>query len=785
MRVALVGADLEENLGIGMIAAAATQAGHEVVVVPFNGHDELGAVAARVIQARPDVVGLAVQFQHRAHEFLDLSRRLRASGFAGHVAVGGQFPTMAWREVLAGGHGVDSVVLHEGEQTLVDLLDALERGESHGRVGEVAGLAIVGDDGAPVRTAPRPLVEDLDELPFPRRYRPHARHEGVPFIPILGSRGCWGSCAFCSISTFYRDARRQAGGGCALRLRSPESVAIEMALLWHAAGGPSIFCFHDDNFLLKRPEDSLARLRELRARLDELGVGRVGLVGKCRPETLTPELARELAALGVIRLYVGIENVSRAGAAHLRRRHQQPAVRSALEACRRAGIFVCYNLLVFEPWATLDDVRENVRFIREQPMHPVNFCRAEPYHGTPLHRRASAEQQLGGSYLGWNYRIADDRTELLFRICSAAFHGRNFAADGVANRSMGVGYAAKVVEHFHVQPGGYDSRFELLRRRADALTCELTAETAGFLERAIELAANASMDRGPGADLVERETALLGLEIARADRVWQRRMDDYYADLNALVATLAKPAPRPVPTQKLLAIARGLTLGLSLTLGAAATSCSCFAVDPAPRDSGTDADLDADRDTQFPDVVDPLPQDSGVDADRDQVVDPLPPDSGLDADPDFPDAVDPVPPDSGVDADEDDAQVADPLPEDAGIDADQDSRPHDPPPMDSPRVSLEPRGLWRDTGARRAPRSSDLPLSAPPEVSLQLSDDTTEGSVRARLVGGPDALTIRWEAEGELTGSGREVRWVPADGDQLIAAVRSAGGVTVVAARRG
>jgi hypothetical protein len=652
------------------------------------------------------------------------------------------------------------VVLHEGERTVVDLLGALERGGPLGRLGEVAGLAIVGDDGAPLRTSPRPLDDDLDTLPFPMRYRSHARHEGVPFIPITGSRGCWGSCAFCSISTFYRDARR-CGGGRALRLRSPESVASEMALLWHAAGGPSIFCFHDDNFLLKRPEASLARLRAIRAHLDELGVGRVGLVGKCRPETLTPALARELAGLGVIRLYVGIENVSRAGASHLRRRRQQPAVRSALEACRKAGIFVCYNLLVFEPWATLDDVRENLRFIREHPQHPVNFCRAEPYHGTPLHRRAAAGQELGGSYLGWNYRIADDRAELLFRICSAVFHERNFAADGVANRSMGVGYAAKVVEHFHVE--GHDSRFELLRRRASALTGELTAETAGFLERAIELASGASL---PGdADRVERETALLALEIARADGIWHRRMDGYFDDLNALAASLAKPAPRPVPTQKLLRLARGLTIGLSLTIGATATNCTCGAVDPVPHDGGADADPD----TYFPDAVDPLPVDSGLDADPDRYI---------------PDAVDPLPVDSGLDADEDDAQVADPLPEDAGLDADVDSRPHDPPPMDSPRACVEPRGQWRDTGARRAPRSADLPLAAPPDVRLEVSADA-DGSMRARLVGGPESLTIRWEAEGGVVGAGREVRWAPTTDDQLIAAVRGAGGVTVVTARRG
>ena len=47
-----------------------------------------------------------------------------------------------------------------------------------------------------------------------------------------------------------------------------DDLASEMALLWHRAGGAAIFCFHDDNFLLPRPEATLARFRALRAALD-------------------------------------------------------------------------------------------------------------------------------------------------------------------------------------------------------------------------------------------------------------------------------------------------------------------------------------------------------------------------------------------------------------------------------------------------------------------------------------------------------------------------------------
>ncbi|MBI4705836.1 MAG: cobalamin B12-binding domain-containing protein [Deltaproteobacteria bacterium] len=250
MHIHLVGADLEENLALGILAAVAERQGHGATVLCFNDDSDRAAVVGAVTRAQPELVGLSVQFQHRSREFLNLARALRQAGYRGHVTAGGQFPTRAYREVLEGGHGVDSVVLYDGEETLAELLAALDRGSA---LGEVPGLALCGGDGRAWRTPARALVRDLDAVPHAKRYRPHSRHVGVPFIPITGGRGCWGRCTYCSISAVYRDAREH-GPARLLRLRSPESLAEEMAALWHAAGGKAIFCFHDENLLLPRPE---------------------------------------------------------------------------------------------------------------------------------------------------------------------------------------------------------------------------------------------------------------------------------------------------------------------------------------------------------------------------------------------------------------------------------------------------------------------------------------------------------------------------------------------------
>jgi len=745
MRIALVAADFEENLGLGMIAAVAEAAGHHVDVLAFNASDEGPALARRIASEEPDVLGLSIQFQHRAHEFLRLARAARGSGFAGHITCGGQFPTLAWQECLNSDYGLDSVVLHEGERAFPELLEALARGR---RLADVPGLAVRGDDGAPLRTEPRSLV-DLDALPFPKRYRPHARHLGVPFVPVMGSRGCWGRCTYCSITSFYRDAR-EYGGGATLRMRSPESLATEMALLWHAAGGAGIFCFHDDNFLLPRPADTLARLRAIRTALDEYGVGRIGLVGKCRPETLTPQLARDLAELGVMRLYVGVENTSERGSLHLGRARQTPAASAALSACRDAGIFVCYNLLLFEPEATLEDVRANVGFIREHADHPVNFCRAEPYYGTPMHAALATSGNLGGSYLGFNYRIADDRAELLFRVCAAAFRERNFAPDGVANRTMGLGYQAKVLERFYPDRVG---RSQQIARQATALTRRISIETADMLEEAITLVERCAPD---DRERIERGTGLLGMRVAAADRLSHLHLDEVLEALARAAEDAQLPPRRTWPTARIIDVAKRAALGASLAAWAVGIDgCSCGeVVDPAPDDGG--------RTDQM--VVDPPPQDAGMDSGM--VLDPLPEDAGMDG----PMMVDPPPQDAGRDVF---IPPVDPAPSDAGI------------------ASATPQGTerdnrlvdhWRDTTPRRASRSADLPLHDPPDVRLVGERDGDR--VTVRLLDAPAEAGIRWEALGEVTGNGAEVRWTPAGPeDQIRVGVRTRGGIAVVSLR--
>ena len=122
------------------------------------------------------------------------------------------------------------VVHHEGEQTLDALLRLIDAGPlTPELLASEPGIAYRDAAGTPVVNQPRPLIENLDELPLPardlidmNRYLDTWRAEnGYSSLTISTSRGCPYGCDWCQDSVH----------GQTFRQRSPQSVVAEMKQL--------------------------------------------------------------------------------------------------------------------------------------------------------------------------------------------------------------------------------------------------------------------------------------------------------------------------------------------------------------------------------------------------------------------------------------------------------------------------------------------------------------------------------------------------------------------------
>jgi anaerobic magnesium-protoporphyrin IX monomethyl ester cyclase len=172
------------------------------------------------------------------------------------TVVGGQhFSTLA-TESLESYPSLDVIIRGEGEQTLSELLSALEKERS---LQDVAGLSFR-NDGTIVHTPDRPLLCDLSTLPFPayhyvekhmqKYYFALMKDQDTPFGIIEGSRGCWHDCSYCSQWRFWNRTHRR---------KTAERIVAELEYLY-TTYGTKFFWLADDNFTLDERVNDLCDL---------------------------------------------------------------------------------------------------------------------------------------------------------------------------------------------------------------------------------------------------------------------------------------------------------------------------------------------------------------------------------------------------------------------------------------------------------------------------------------------------------------------------------------------
>lgn len=209
-------------LGLLSLAAYVRERGHEVAIFDGTFEPDEASFATALAATGPDLVGISTLMPTR-DTAVELARTAADSGTV--VVVGGPdattHPDLYLREPA-----VHILVHHEGEQTIVRLLDLWDRGSlTTDALRAEPGIAF-SDQGRPVVNQPRPPIEDLDELPLPARDLVDIDHylqwwretNGYSSLTIATSRGCPHGCGWC----------RDSVHGTGFRQRSPESVAAEV-----------------------------------------------------------------------------------------------------------------------------------------------------------------------------------------------------------------------------------------------------------------------------------------------------------------------------------------------------------------------------------------------------------------------------------------------------------------------------------------------------------------------------------------------------------------------------
>jgi anaerobic magnesium-protoporphyrin IX monomethyl ester cyclase len=405
--VILVGFQNQGNLGIGYLASTLRSKGYTVHIFDFEADpDELCDLAREL---KPILIGFSLIFQFYIEHYAKLLRRMRECEIRAHFTMGGHFPSLSYRETLELLPELDSVVRFEGELTLVELVDCLGTG---GNWQGIQGIACR-CNGEVVTTAPRHLLDDLDELPYPDRSFTPMATLGHPIIPILASRGCARTCSFCSIQTFYR-----AASGRIVRTRKPSKVVEEMKTL-HEERGATIFLFQDDDFPLFGPVWRRWAF-EFAGAMQRSGlVGRVIWKMNCRADAVEAGVLSALRDAGLYLVYMGLESGNEEG---LKTLHKQITVEQNLEAVeilKRLDLRFEYGFMLFDPSSTFESVRANIAFLRDivgDGFTAALFCRMLPYDGTSIKEDLARTGRLRGDVRSPYYDFLDPRLDEFYRM---------------------------------------------------------------------------------------------------------------------------------------------------------------------------------------------------------------------------------------------------------------------------------------------------------------------------------------------------------------------------------
>ncbi|MBW7996785.1 MAG: radical SAM protein [Candidatus Glassbacteria bacterium] len=386
-----------QPLGTLYVGASLVEAGHEVEFLDgsFLTHE---AILRRVDRMKPDFAGIySTTFGwpgavRTAADIKALDRQIL-------TCVGGPYPTVAQDGCLGdGGEGIDAVVVGEGEGTVVEILKRLRSGMD--LVG-VPGV-VARKNGNIVRNPPRPLIADLDRLPFPARellgdgsrYIPApATYRRKPVAVITTSRGCDRRCVFC----FQIDKERK-GGTRGVRFRSVENVLEEIEL-----------CLRQGYREIKFIDDSLAadygRAMRLAGEIKRRRLDFTWFASACANQVDEPLLAAMKDA-GCWAILIGGESGVQRNLNTLRKGITLDQIRNAVRAAKKVGLRVSVPFMFGIPGETFDDALRTIDFAVELDPDLANFHAITPFPGTPLYDRAEEYGAVSGDLLDFTYQGA-------------------------------------------------------------------------------------------------------------------------------------------------------------------------------------------------------------------------------------------------------------------------------------------------------------------------------------------------------------------------------------------
>jgi radical SAM superfamily enzyme YgiQ (UPF0313 family) len=291
------------------------------------------------------------------------------------IVMGGVHPTILPEEILAWPE-VDYVLRGEGEFSIGELVSGKD-------LGSIKGLSFK-QDGQIIHNAPRDLIPDLDQIPFPawrllpiKNYVPAlGGYKKLPAVSLITSRGCSGSCTYCN--NFF---------GQRVRKRSAENVIAELKMLVTDYGIREIY-FYDDSFT-EFPSKVIDLCKKMVAE-------KLGLSWSCfaRVNIVNEDLLRAMKEAGCHHISYGIESGSPDLLDCIDKKVSLEKIEQTIALTKKVGIDLLLGFMLGLPGETRETMEQSVRFGLKLDPDMIIFDIATPFPGTKLYEWADQHGYL-------------------------------------------------------------------------------------------------------------------------------------------------------------------------------------------------------------------------------------------------------------------------------------------------------------------------------------------------------------------------------------------------------
>ena len=379
MRVLLLSTPhpLEESplppLSLSYLAGVLAQEGIEVKILDFlvtRYHPD--KLRRELEEYRPQLVGATcVTLNYPiARRMLKVCQDFDPNIF---TVIGGPHVTFALEETLLSSPWIDAVVIGEGERTLVELARAVAEDKD---IHHVSGIAFA-DGERVLKTSPRPLIENIDQLPLPtRELLPMARYRalGTP-CTVITSRGCPYSCIFCSGHRMF---------GPRVRFRNPGLVVDEVEKLQRDFGLPKINIV-DDTFTLNHNHAQAVCEEMLRRNL------KMKWSVFARVDRISENLTQLMHRAGCEWVLFGIESADEGILKAIKKGFTPEDVRRGVKTAAEAGINVFNSFILGLPGESRETAHKSLAFgdeLYQKYGAKYGFHMLSPLPGTEIYERA-------------------------------------------------------------------------------------------------------------------------------------------------------------------------------------------------------------------------------------------------------------------------------------------------------------------------------------------------------------------------------------------------------------